>query len=226
MANILAVEDCEETQPLLTRALDRHHKLEIVDTAKSAQHSLDNKEYDLILLDLNLPDGNGFDVLNYLQDKTPNTQTPVIILSAREETEDKVRGFTLGAEDYVTKPFVANELLARIQTRLKNKNKSTVFERDLLKLEPSYQKVFKVVDNQNVDLGLTPIEFKILFTLISSPGKPINRNDLINKVWSSDQASDSRGIDAHISNLRKKLGSPHSRYIQAIYKVGYVYRKI
>ena len=208
------------------------HALEssyIVDVAASLQRGeelIGTNSYDLIILDLNLPDGSGFDFFRKHQSNSRFTETPIIILSAKTEVPEKVMGFYLGIDDYVEKPFNPFELKARIDARIRKKQfqkiKSNVYKINNCEFSLDKQALFIVSDGDKELLDLTPIEFRLLLTLAQSPEKVFSRDDLIETVWHDSPSMVARGVDTHISHLRKKLGT-RSYLIQSSYGEGYYF---
>ena len=173
------------------------------------------RDFDLVILDLMLPGTYGLDILKRFRREC---DTPVIILSAKTETGDKVRGLQLGADDYVTKPFWPEELSARIQTRLRR----PVLERDgvisIGELSLSVDK--KQVKVQGEGVQLTEAEFSFLATLAKRPNQAVTRESLIERVLDPEKDGLNRTLDSHASRLRKKLGAC-GEMIQTVWGIGY-----
>lgn len=176
-------------------------------------------DYHLILLDLMLPGSYGLDILKRIR---TSSDVPVLILSARDETQDKVRGFALGADDYVTKPFWPEELLARVTARLRRPTLhrgSTLQDGALLLRTDS-----KEAQLDDAALDLTPTEFEILASLLRRPGQAVSRTALRDAALDPDRPGTERTLDTHVSRLRKKLGDAGTR-IQTVWGIGYRYQK-
>ncbi len=177
-------------------------------------------EPDLILLDIGLPEMDGFEVLGELRRRS---NVPVIMLTARAEEVDRVVGLTVGADDYVTKPFSPRELVARIKAVLRRGRMAAEEERPLrfpgLTIDVAAHEVVK--DDEPVEL--TTLEFDLLVALASSPGRVLSRDHLMERVWGWDFVGVDRVVDVHISNLRRILDDDPSepRYIATIRGVGY-----
>lgn len=213
MSTILIVEDEEPIRELIKMnlAMAGYETLEAADGEEALQ--LINKEkIDLIILDLMLPKYDGFELLPKITSK----DIPTIILTARDRLQDKIKGLEMGADDYITKPFEAIELLARIKSVLrragKEKNKITID--DGLEIYLDQRKVLK--NGQEVEL--TCKEFDLLRILVENKGCALSRERLLEVVWGYDFEGHTRTVDMHIQRLRSKLGTDK---IKTIYKFGY-----
>jgi two-component system response regulator ResD len=186
---------------------------------------------DLVLLDVMLPDHSGFELCSRIRSESGSlAHTPIIFLTAKGESIDKLRAFNLGIDDYIVKPFDPNELIARIKavlrrTQLQNTTANTGSEQDREKLlrmgalmiDPGQYKV--TLDGKRVDL--TPKEIELLYFLASNPGRVYSREDLLGYVWNFDFSGGTRTVDAHVKNLRKKLGASTDWAIQTLWGIGY-----
>ncbi len=184
---------------------------------------------DLIILDLMLPEMDGLDVCRALRrDPDPTVaDVPIIMLTARVEETDRVLGLELGADDYVTKPFSPRELVARVRALMRRlqpvgtgrTQRTALLRAGDLTLDPVRREVR--VQEQLVDL--TPTEYEILYLLMSHPGRPFTRSEILDRVQGLAFEGYERSVDVHIKNLRRKLGDDprHPRYIQTVYGVGY-----
>ncbi|MCB1341501.1 MAG: phosphate regulon transcriptional regulator PhoB [Pseudooceanicola sp.] len=160
---------------------------------------------DLILLDWMLPGTSGIEVCRRIKLRPASRLTPVIMISARSEELDKVRGLETGADDYVTKPYSVIELMARVKSQLRRSRPATVGERlvhDDILLDSEAHKVFR----GERELKLGPIEFRLLSTFMEKPGRVWSREQLLDRVWGRDIYVDTRTVDVHIGRLRKALG--------------------
>jgi len=179
-----------------------------------------SEEPDLVLLDVGLPKMDGFEVLQRLRTASA---VPVIMLTARAEEIDRVVGLTIGADDYVTKPFSPRELVARIRAVLRRGRAEMEDEHTLrfygLTVDPPRREV--LLGDQLVDL--TTLEFDILHTLAATPGRVMTREHLMERVWGWDFMGVDRVVDVHISNIRKTLGDDpaNPRFIETVRGVGY-----
>ncbi len=180
----------------------------------------------LVLLDVMLPDMTGFDVCQSIRAlPAPLEATPVIMLTAKGESVDKLRGFQLGADDYIVKPFDPNELMARVKAVLRRAGTAAsvgmptggVLVYGNLTVEMTQYRV--TVGGQRVEL--TPKEIELLHCLAVHPGRVFTRDDLLEKVWGFDFSGGTRTVDAHVKNLRKKLGEHPEWRIQTLWGIGY-----
>jgi two-component system response regulator MtrA len=216
-ARILLVED---DQRLGTQVADslRQSGFEVIwRTRGDAVDEGDVQDTQLVVLDLMLPGAHGFDVLKRLR-ATANS-VPVLVLSARQDTHDKVRAFELGADDYLSKPFWPEELLARVRARLRRPELATAtraLDVGPLGIDRDARRV--TVDGQVIDL--TRAEFEILSTLARRPGAAVSRSALVTSALDPDRDGDERTLDVHVSRLRKKLGAA-GRLIATVWGVGY-----
>lgn len=171
--------------------------------------------YHLIVLDLMLPGTYGLDVLKTFR---RSHDTPVLILSARGETDDKVRGLELGADDYVTKPFWSEELLARIRSRLRRPllQRGDQWSFGSIVLRPASREVF----SGGLPVDLTVVEYDLLVSLARRPEEAVSRSALAEEVLDEERGGMDRTIDTHVSRLRKKLGDEGAR-IETVWGIGY-----
>jgi DNA-binding response OmpR family regulator len=196
-----------------------------VDTSDNREEGLTKteiNEYDCIVLDINLPDGSGFDLLQSLR-KIEN-KTPVIIVTAREQIEDRIKGLNLGADDYVPKPVDSNELIARIRAIIRRNTQSALPILTIGGLIVKPAEHFASVANHTLDL--TAKEFAVLEYLAQHSGQIITRTMLMEHIWGSDFETFSNVIDVYIRNLRRKL-EKHSKIslIRTIRGKGYILGK-
>lgn len=175
---------------------------------------------DLIILDLMLPDADGFEICKYLKRKDEYAAVPIIMLTAKGEETDKVLGLELGADDYVTKPFSPQELVARVKAVLRRQDKKESLQKiaigKMLDIFPEKHEAF--VEGKKVDL--TSTEFKILTLLSRKRGWVFTRDQILDYLWGQEKAVLDRTIDVHIKHLREKLGKA-ARFIKNIRGVGY-----
>jgi len=185
---------------------------------------LENRIPDLLILDLMLPDIDGFEICKYIKKKDEWEDIPIIMLTAKEDETDKILGLELGADDYVTKPFSPRELVARVKAVLRRgatEPKTGLVEiGDVITIDSDKHEV-KLL-GKNIDLTLT--EFKILYFLASKPGWVFSRDKILDYLWGQEKAVVDRTIDVHIRHLREKLGE-HGNRIKNVRGIGYKLEK-
>jgi len=213
----LIVEDDE----LLLETLEKGFKHEgfDVDTAKDGFQALQKaktNDYDIIILDVVIPKIDGVKVCRQLR---LQSETPIIMLTAKSQLEDKLEGLEAGADDYITKPFSFKELIMRVKTVLRRYNKEEE-EKIILKNLVIDVKDFKVFYKEKA-INLTPKEFELLKILAQNPNKTIRREILLNKVWGIGSDYDSNIVDVYIKNIRNKLGDKPPKLILTIRGRGY-----
>ncbi len=224
MRKILVVEDEPTCQILLTQALAFKFNIELSTTINRAKDFLQSERPDLILLDFYLPDGDAFDLIQHVKNLENGNSIPIILLTQASETKIKVRSFSEGVYDFITKPFDPAELVARIQSHLLRSDEiksiygSTQQVGDL-ELDIEAKKITLKIAGQFSELSLSPIEYKILQCLIQNAGKVRTREQIAVAAWRR-QFFQSRTIDRHISSIRKKLG-PRAGYLQTVSQGGY-----
>jgi len=223
---ILIVEDEPDIRSTLEYNLHRDNfQTESVGNLLDAEKILSTTNISLILLDLMLPDGSGLDLCRKLKADQSTNSIPIIILTAKDDEVDKVVGFELGADDYVTKPFSVRELILRIKAILKRKVQKpevTEVERELgeLRIDSDSHEVF--VNGEEV--SLTALEFRLLKQLVDRRGRVQTRDQLLSDVWGYSADITTRTVDTHIKRLREKLG-PIGKYVQTIRGVGYKFTR-
>ncbi len=219
---ILVVDDEPAIREMIGFALSRagFSYIEAADAAQ-AEATIDREIPDLILLDWMLPGQSGIEFVKQLRSDPLTRPVPVIMLTARGEEDDKVRGLKDGADDYVTKPFAPKELVARIEAvlrRIKPEATNEAVQVSGLLLDPLSHRV--TADER--DLDLAPTEFRLLHVLMTHPERVYSRDQLLDLVWGSNIHVGPRTVDMHVSNLRKALeASGHHRLIQTVHGSGY-----
>jgi DNA-binding response OmpR family regulator len=225
--SVLVIEDLPIYQKLIQNSIGSKYVTYFADSITVARNKIQNARFDLIILDVGLPDGSGFDFFREIQESAQNADVPIIFLTARDTVSDKILGFTLGAEDYVTKPFDPAELLARIDSKLakydKIKTHSSIFTKGPFRFDLNLQNVFLDVNEDEVKLCVTPTEYKLFLKLVQNAFHPVARRELKEIVWSGKNDVDERNVDKHISSLRKKLGE-YEKCISSSSGIGYVIR--
>lgn len=224
MYKILLVEDSTEAAQLVQRALGRPMHIEWARTVREASNLLAKKEFDLLLLDAHLPDGDGFHLCSLLQAQGGAHTMPIILLTAKNSISDKVMAFSLGADDFISKPFDGLELKARVEARLRKRESSQIASDVILcgdlEINKRTQKVHLITDGTSREIELTPREFRILLLLASQPNAVLSRDEILNKVWGENVHVYTRSVDTHVSKLRKKLGEK-GELINSVHGMGY-----
>ena len=221
-ATVLIVDDEPAIRQMLGFALaGAGFRFQEAADAEEAQTSIGRATPDLILLDWMLPNVSGIDLARRLK-RAPETQEiPIIMLTARGEETDKVKGLEVGADDYVTKPFSTRELVARIKAVLRRsatKEQEEFVEVDGLSLDVKTHRVTA----RGAPLELSPMEFRLLHFFITHRERVYSRNQLLDQVWGDNVYIEERTVDVHIRRLRKVLGPPgYDHYIQTVRSVGY-----
>lgn len=218
--NLLIVEDSKDIQDLLTFVLSPIAKITTTPSVVQALDLFLNNTYDMILMDVELEDGDGFDLTSQIRKTVKGKNLPLMFLTTKSHIEDKKTGFSLGAEDYIVKPCDPIEIRMRVESRLEKISNHPVIERiekSGLLLDVPLQKVYLAPTQQDIDV--TPLQFKILYFLMSHENEIVSREKLIQEIWGQD-VHIGRSIDTHINSLRRKLGD-HSKKIQSVYGSGY-----
>lgn len=220
--NVLLVEDSKEVYQMVKSAISSISELEWKDTVASAKEIISQKSFDLVLLDIELPDGNGLELCNYIQQNNP--QLPIFFLTSNSGLSDKVLGFSAGADDYITKPFDILELKARVESKLKKmellKSNTDIVKYKEIEINKSKQEV-KVFDGENFKkVELTALEFKLLTFFSDRPEVVIPRDEILDEIWGKDVHVYSRSVDTHVSKLRKKLEEVSS-ILESVHGAGY-----
>lgn len=220
MYKILLVEDEDNIASFVKMELEYEgYKVEVCDDGiKGLEFSIEN-EYDLILLDLMLPKLNGLELCRRLR-KVKNT--PIIMLTARDDVMDKVTGFQTGADDYVSKPFAIEELLARIEALLRRVNANKPIANKLEFNDISIDMDARIVIQDGEEINLTTKEYELLVELMKNKNKVLSRDSLLEKIWGYDYEAETNVIDVYIRHLRSKL--KNDGYIQTVRGIGYVIR--
>lgn len=213
MIRILIVEDEKPISDLIKMNLvDEGYECTCAYDGREAADIIENATFDLILLDLMLPEIDGYELLDYIS----YYQIPVIILTAKSDVRDKVKGLKAGAEDYITKPFEIIELLARVENVLRRYHKAS---KEIAFGDIRIDTEAHIVTKGGRPVSLTAKEFDLLVFLARNKNKALYRSQIYAQVWGEDFMGDSRTVDLHIQRLRKKLCLKES--IVPVYKIGY-----
>jgi len=217
---VVLVEDDEDLAFSVAYALRRDGRYE-VERHASGGEALDrivSRPPDLVVLDLNLPDVDGLSICRELRRSEGTRDLPVVMLTARAEERDKLLGFELGADDYVTKPFSMKELLARVAAHLRRgtrqRDAGEIWDDGVLRVDPSRRSA----EIGGVAVHLTKKEFDLLWLLIRSGGRVVGRETILSRIWDHATDVETRTVDVHVRSLRKKLGAD---VVETVVGVGY-----
>jgi two-component system, OmpR family, phosphate regulon response regulator PhoB len=219
--NILIVEDDKHISNLVKYNLEKTgYKCFTTFSGEDALATLNLKSFDLIILDIMLPEIDGFETCKRIKQNKRTSAIPIIMLTAKGEEIDRVLGFELGADDYVVKPFSPRELVLRVKAILK-RNKNDKTPEEIIKIKDLTIDIprHKIMVNNN-NIILTKLEFKLLLLLIERKGRVQTREKLLADVWDIAADVTTRTIDTHIKRLRQKLG-PSGHYLETIRGIGY-----
>lgn len=226
MKRILVIEDDPDIALSLRLKLERDGGFEVRtagDGAAGLRMAVERPP-DLVLLDVNLPGMDGFEVCRQLRGDPATSSTPVIMLTARIDESDRVAGLDLGADDYITKPFSPKEALARIRAVLRRSDRSADGPETLADGTLRIDVGARRADVAGRELALTRKEFDLLVELIRRRGRVLTRERLLETVWGYDYPGETRTVDVHVRRLRQKLGTPVDERVETVVGVGYRYR--
>lgn len=211
MNRVLLVEDSHVTQSIVRSALKDVCEITTADSVAATFDVVADGDFDLIILDINLPDGDGFELYQKIRVVERFKFTPILFLTGRVDIQDKVRGFSLGADDYIVKPFDITELRVRISAKLKNLHareaSADVFTSGPFEVKVGAQKVTVKHASKEDVLELTANQFKVLYYFLRNEERVVSREELLREVWGDGVHVSGRTIDTHIYALRRKLGS-------------------
>ncbi|MEB8132085.1 response regulator transcription factor [Mammaliicoccus sciuri] len=224
MEKILVVEDDEKIARVIQLELEyANYKIDIAHTGKSALERLETENFDLILLDVMIPELNGLEVLRRIREQ--NEDVKIIMLTARDAVMDKVSGLDSGANDYMTKPFEIEELLARIRVHLKEKSTLKVQNEDDNASTYRYLSIYKSRREVYIDkesINLTQKEYDLLIYFLENKNQVLTREQIIEAVWGYDYYGDTNVIDVYVRYLRKKLDIDTESIITSVRGIGYI----
>jgi two-component system alkaline phosphatase synthesis response regulator PhoP len=221
----LYIEDSPEYRLLVRAALSGMYRLVFAGSSVEAFAAVHENKFALILIDVGLPGRDGLSICSELRKNSNLTTTPMIFVTGRNDANDLVQGFEVGADDYIRKPFDPNELRARVTARMKksatpqNVNVDE-FRKGNLKFQVGRQAVVMMNEGAERELDLTPNEFKILFYLARNEGKTVTRADVLREVWGEKLHVIERTVDKHICSLRRKMDTS-SHFVISIPGEGY-----
>ena len=225
--SVLVVEDEEAiAEAVRARLVSEGYDVRVVHDGPQAIASARATRPDLVVLDLMLPGMDGLEVCREIQ---RDDWVPVLMLTAKTDEADKVAGFAVGADDYLTKPFSLRELTARVRAilrRMERIQRAAPQEPEIrfdLSIDPARRRVTRSGD----EITLTPLEFEILLTLARTPGVVMSRDQLMDRVWGYRDYAGGRVVDSHVARIRRKLGdeAAEPKYIRTVHGVGYAFRE-
>ncbi|MFF2482745.1 response regulator transcription factor [Paenibacillus sp. NPDC058071] len=225
--HVLIVEDDDNIRRFITINLENNgfSVSEAADGERALQAYESNRPA-VIVLDIMLPNASGFEICQKIREKDANVI--IIMVTARGQDLDKIKGLEIGADDYLVKPFNPLELVARIKAILRRTEKDmqppqTVLQSGAIRIDLNANQVFK----DHLSVELTPKEFQLVKTFLEHPNKALSRNELMNLVWGEDYIGDPKTVDVHVRKLREKLEDDDSnpRYMETVWGIGYRWRK-
>ena len=222
-ANILLVDDEDNLRSMLDAALSHHGFT--VDPAANGRTAIEKAlaaAPDLILLDVMMPDLDGFEVCRRL--RADGVKTPILFLTAKDATEDKVRGLTLGGDDYLTKPFSLEELVARVNSLLRRSGTESASSAVLSYADLILDDDAHRVTRAGVEIRLSPTEFDLLRFLLTNQGRVMSKAQILDHVWHFDFDGDGGIVETYVGYLRRKIDHDEPRLIHTIRGVGYTLR--
>lgn len=232
---VLSVDDDKDLQTVLGQYLENEgYTFETANNGQQLTEKLDSVNLDLVLLDLVLPDADGVNLIGQIRAKT---KAPIVVLSGKSDTTEKIICLEMGADDYMTKPFEMRELAARIKVALRHTTEKLAVPVTGSREEAAEKKPekvefgtfvldhnqYQVFDHKNQSLGFTTGEFELLDALISAPNRALSREQLFERTRDSEYDSFDRAIDIQIGRIRKKLGSNGDEIIKTVRGVGYMF---
>ena len=230
MKKILIVEDDFSIAELQKDYLELSgFQVEICKDGEEGLNAFRKNKYDLLIIDVMLPKINGFEILKEIYE---NKDIPILLVSAKKEEIDKIKGLSLGADDYITKPFSPSELVARVKSHIQNyermKNKyDSVSKKDIINIRGlRIQKLSRQVFINEKEVVLPQKEFELLLFLAENPNRVFGREELFEKIWGLDSLGDSATVTVHIGRVREKIESSPSnpQYIETIWGAGYKFK--
>ena len=222
MANLIySVEDDINISKIIALTLKKQgYEVLSFSDGSSFLEAFSKRKPDLVLLDLMLPDIDGFDILRKLRADKDNDDIEIMIVSAKSQIVDKVDGLDLGADDYLEKPFDILELISRVNAKFRRNKKSTQISIDQVTVDFE-RRTCQVAGDE---VALTNAEFTILYELMKASDKVVSRDSLLNVLWGDKDSYESRTIDVHVRSLRTKLKA-QGKHIVSVYGIGYRYTK-
>jgi two-component system, OmpR family, copper resistance phosphate regulon response regulator CusR len=223
---ILVVEDQTKMAQFLKKGLtESGYSVDVAESGLSAESYCSSSDYDLVILDVGLPDQSGIDTARHL--RRDGLNAPILMLTALSSTKDKILGLDSGADDYMTKPYSFEELLARVRALLRRQSSSTqVTNTKLVFADLEMDLVLRKVHRSQKEISLTLKEFSLLEYFMRNPDRPLGRTSIAEHVWDVHFDSESNVIDVYVNMLRKKIDAPfETKLIHTVIGVGYVLKQ-
>jgi DNA-binding response OmpR family regulator len=223
MAKILIVDDEQDIADLISDVLvDEGFETTIKNDGYAAIEEIKNNNFDLILLDIMMPNLSGIETCNKIRE---NVSCPIVFVTAKNQLLDKMLGFEIGADDYITKPFVIEELVARVKAHIRRENRANNTQNNIIKIgEIEINKESYEVKKNNEEVTLSTKEFELLSYLMTNAGVVLSKEQIYNSVWQTEYG-DIGTVAVNIKSLRKKL-DPDEKYIITIWGLGYKFVKV
>jgi two-component system, OmpR family, response regulator len=230
MRKVLIVEDDQGIAELERDYLEINgFSVNICNDGLSGLKSIEKEEYDLIILDIMLPEIDGLEILKRIRD---TKDIPILLVSAKKDEIDKIKGLGLGADDYITKPFIPGELIARVNAhiqkyeRLKSRFGNGVKSSSIIVRGLEIQKDSRRVFVNEKEVNLAQKEFELLLFLVQNPNRVFEREDLFEKIWGFDALGDASTVTVHVARIREKIEAAPSnpQYIETVWGAGYRFR--
>lgn len=220
-SKILYAEDDETIAFLIQDSLENYYEIERFSDGKSAFEAFMTKDFDICLLDIMMPEVNGFELAEKIREK--NTEIPIIFTSAKALKEDRIKGLKIGADDYLVKPFSIEELILKIEVFLKRSRKTEALPQNFTVGKYSFDpKNYTLKDDLNT-VTLTQRESELLFFFIRNKNTVLKRQDILKAIWGDDDYFMGRSLDVFISRLRKVLSGEEQIFIENIHGIGFRY---
>jgi DNA-binding response OmpR family regulator len=221
MKVLLVEDDTTLNQNIKEYLLQESFEVEVVFDGQIAEKFLRKNKFDCVILDINLPYKNGYELCREF--RSYNKLTPVLMLTAFDELEDKVSGYDCGADDYLTKPFYMKELVMRIKSLIKRNNTGPTESNETISIEDIVinQKT-KTVKRNHIEIILTPREYQILLKLVLAKGELVDKQELVKEIWGGSFDANTNTIEVYINFLRKKIDKPFEKQLIKT-KIGYGY---
>lgn len=223
---VLLVEDEKAHQLIISRSLSENFSIDVAGSYSEAQRLISDGEYDIFLLDIMLGDGLGFDLIPLIRGHEKFAKAPIVFLTSKEDIPSKVKGFSLGADDYVTKPCDPRELRARLSSKIKKYRQTqagTISEYKIgdLTFDFELQRVsIAKASGETQEIILTPIEYKLLYYLVRNREDVLSREQILKHVWGGSTHVMLRSVDTYVATLRKKI-KEYGVHIRSVHGVGY-----